>query len=523
MSSFMGPLIPVFNDLYKNGVQVRGNTFRLKLLSATVDVSAMSLVKNTEHHSGKHGCGLCEDESVSVAKGRGHTSAYLCHDGKSVKRTNMRMQSQAREAFDMSDDADASVKGVKGYSVLSLVKDVDVSTHMTVDYLHGTCLGVMKAMICMWIRDKQKPYYIGNRLVEINRRLRKIKPTDGITPGPRSITNEISHLRASDFRSFLCYYGMMALKGILPDDYYVHFSMMSIAIHTLSKDDIAAKDLTIANELLRKFYPLFEVYYGQENCTIHVHNMCRHLVDSVRRSGPVWSFGCFSFESNYAQMVKYVRGSNGVGIQVIKNYSLLKRARSLAEAASCSEVSAILLHRVLGDDYTRNPDGIFKYKRSYASTFDIEELKKRLDCEDVTAMKITKTKPKEGGEILHSLEAAQKKSRISYVVSYMDNIKKYGRISYFLEVVDKEKDTLTLARIQPSVIISENAFKNGCENSWKEHGLKDRTGSHAKEIEFKGCDSVLIDVRDIVSKVLFMETGPDRGVVLPVACRWEQD
>ncbi|XP_033103258.1 uncharacterized protein LOC117106034 [Anneissia japonica] len=433
------------------------------------------------------------------------------------------MKTQAHEAFKMSDDVDASVKGVKGYSVLSLAKDVDVSTHMLVDYLHGTCLGVMKAMICMWIRDKQEPYYIGDRLVEINRRLTKIKPTNDITSGPRSLSNEISHFKASDFRSFLCYYGMVVLKGILPDDYYVHFSMMAIAIHTLSKDDIDAKDLAMADELLHMFYILFDANYGQENCTIHVHNMCRHLVDSVRRGGPVWAFGCFSFESNCAQMIKYIRGrSNDIGMQVVKNYSLLQRARSLKEAASCQDVKTIIC-RVL-EDNTRNYDDRYRCKRSYASTFDIEEIKKKLDCGDVTAMKVTKARKASHreGEILSSMDVGSK-SRISYVVSYMDSVKKYGRISYYLDVVANQKRIYLLAKIQQSVIISENAFKNGCENSWKEHSLKDITGSHAKEIEFKGCDSVLVDVHDIVSKVLFMETGPDRGVVLPVACRWEQD
>jgi hypothetical protein len=71
---------------------------------------------------------------------------------------------------------------------------------------------------------------------------------------------------ASELRAWLLYYSLPVLKGILPDDYYCHFALLSTSIYLLLQQPVTQQNLILADRQLEEFYCRLEDYYGKSNC-----------------------------------------------------------------------------------------------------------------------------------------------------------------------------------------------------------------------------------------------------------------
>ena len=110
---------------------------------------------------------------------------------------------------------------------------------------------------------------------------------------PRSL-EDLGHFKASEYKSFLLYYGLPCLLGILPDEYYQYFLLLVQAVFSLLKESITERDLKQASALLKHFCLNMSVFYGKRYETSNVH-LLLHLVEKVRDLGPLWSQSCFYF------------------------------------------------------------------------------------------------------------------------------------------------------------------------------------------------------------------------------------
>jgi len=79
-----------------------------------------------------------------------------------------------------------------------------------------------------------------------------------LIPGKR-IMNKIL---ASEFRSFLLYWGPIVLKDTIPKNYYQHFLLLSVAIRILLSPSITSSMLDLASKCLDKFLNLMLPLYG---------------------------------------------------------------------------------------------------------------------------------------------------------------------------------------------------------------------------------------------------------------------
>ncbi|XP_033114195.1 uncharacterized protein LOC117114616 [Anneissia japonica] len=80
LSTFLMPIIDVWNDLQTKGVVVKSGstrkTVRIKILAGTMDLPAMSMVKEIKQFNSFYGCGICEERGVRLKKGKGSVQAY---------------------------------------------------------------------------------------------------------------------------------------------------------------------------------------------------------------------------------------------------------------------------------------------------------------------------------------------------------------------------------------------------------------------------------------------------------------
>lgn len=81
------------------------------------------------------------------------------------------------------------MRSVKGPTCLIKIPHFDIISGMPPDHMHNIHLGVVRQMASMWLDsdNHEKPYYIGNRVNELDEQLLLIKPPCNITRVPRSL------------------------------------------------------------------------------------------------------------------------------------------------------------------------------------------------------------------------------------------------------------------------------------------------------------------------------------------------
>ena len=182
----------------------------------------------------------------------------------------------------------SNVMGVKGPSWLSLLEDYDNVRGIAIDYMHGVLLRVQKLLLKLWFNSSfsGKAYSISHLSETLDERLQHITPTLEISRLPRSITEHLKYWKANELRSFLLYYGIPSLYGLLPDAYFNQYVLFVHAIYLLLKDEIKQSHLCEAENLLNQFCALFPSLYEERFTTMNIDQLL-HLSDDLRELGPL--------------------------------------------------------------------------------------------------------------------------------------------------------------------------------------------------------------------------------------------
>ena len=224
------------------------------------------------------------------------------------------------------------VNGVKGPSWLSLLKHFDLVRGIAIDYMHGVLLGVQKLLLTLWFNPtfSKEHFSIFSKVEIIDERLNQILPTFEVKRLPRSISEHLKYWKASELRSFLLFYGLPTLYGLLPDNYFSHYTLFVNAIFILLQESITEADLLEADRLLDSFCKSFSNLYHPRFHTLKVHQLL-HLVDDVRDLGPLYTHSCFAFEDKNGFLLKLIHGTQFIDSQIISAVSITQKLPELRE------------------------------------------------------------------------------------------------------------------------------------------------------------------------------------------------
>jgi len=153
--------------------------------------------------------------------------------------------------------------------------------------------------------------------------------------------------KASEWRAFTLFYGLICLRGILPDKYLTHFMLLSQAIYILLQDNITQIDICNAEICLRTFVSNFAVLYGSKNMTFNIHILL-HIPNCVRNWGPLWNYSNYSFENVNGVLLNLFHGTQAVGKQICSSLRTLRNMNNIAIARSINLPSSIhnLMHNL---------------------------------------------------------------------------------------------------------------------------------------------------------------------------------
>lgn len=133
---------------------------------------------------------------------------------------------------------------------------------------------------------------------------------------PRPLS-ECKRYKATEFRQILLYTAPMVLKNMLPIEKYNHFITLHVAITILVSEKYCNTFLNYAEKLLYHFVEVTKIIYDQHYLSHNVHNLL-HLVDDVRKFGPLDSFSNFGSENFLQYLKNLLKNSHRPLQQIIK-------------------------------------------------------------------------------------------------------------------------------------------------------------------------------------------------------------
>lgn len=510
MWTFLKPHSRSFAAL-ENGVYIespeRGN-FLCKgiVLACTCDLPARCLLCNGMQYNGENGCWKCLQPGQTVKTGvRGHSRAFLYQDDnpKGPLRTSESVKENGVEAARRQKRGVSRyiVNGVKGPSWFSLLKHFDLVRGMGIDYMHGVLLGVQKLLLTLWFSPtfSKERFSIFLKVEYVDERLSQILPSSEIKRLPRSISEHLKYWKASELRSFLLFYGLPTLYGLLPDNYFSHYTLFVHAIFILLQESISQADLQEADRLLDGFCKSFSNLYHPRFHTLNVHQLL-HLVDDVRDLGPLYTHSCFAFEDKNGFLLKLIHGTQFIDSQIISAVSVTQKLPELREKCvpEGSEVDLLYkdLSRVSKSKFrTEILPNIYALSATYQvclATAEMNALENYLgfSCPKERFWAFNRLEITTSSSIICGLAYKRMHKRNCAVVRYsVDNTWAFAMVKFFIkyERSSTSEQPLYLAIAHPIL----------CENYNPKIHINRVTSSSLEEI-------TVLDVKDIYTNCLYI-------------------
>lgn len=190
------------------------------------------------------------------------------------------------------------------------------------DYMHAVLLGVVKQLWELFTASSNhtKPYYIGQQMSEVEKRMITIRTPSLFSRYPGKI-EDMKKNKASDWENMLFHYFYPCVVGILPKKYLDHFMLLSTCIFELLDIHLTQHTIAKVEKQLKDFVRKFQILYGEENMFFNVH-VLTHLAGSAKHFGALWNSSLYPYENGNGMILKFRTGNNHPVIQITNKFIL---------------------------------------------------------------------------------------------------------------------------------------------------------------------------------------------------------
>ena len=243
---FIEDTIQCVSALLQHGLEFDNRLLQVNLRCVVCDAPARAMVKSIKQYSGYYGCERC------TQKGRWAKKIIYPQITNLNLRTDHSFRTRAQEEHHKP--------AMSPFCNLP----IDMITKFSIDYMHQSCLGVMKILLLLWLRGKKEIKMAAIHVAEVSRRSHSIKEfiPNAFARKPRGM-EELDYWKATEFRQFLLYTGKYVLKGILRPELYDHFMTLNVALGIMVCPSLAQDHRVYAHELLTCFVGNCEKLYGE--------------------------------------------------------------------------------------------------------------------------------------------------------------------------------------------------------------------------------------------------------------------
>ena len=223
-------------------------------------------------------------------------------------------------------------KGVVGPSALLDLHDFDIVRDTPCEYLHSTCLGVVKRTVSLTFSvGESRPRNTKRKLsdpAQFNVLMLNIKMPRESSRRAREL--DFAVLKGAEFRNIAIFFFPLVIEcieeGEEERELWLCLAYMVRACIVPSQE-FRYVNLNVIEMCSKKVYHIYEKLFGAVNCTYNTHTVFSHITE-IRAHGPLTETSAFSFESFYGELKNcYVPGTPSPLKQAFQKL-LLKRAVS---------------------------------------------------------------------------------------------------------------------------------------------------------------------------------------------------
>lgn len=354
---YLGVFILEASSMYVDGFYIDDVHYTVKILVFINDIPASALVKKTKGHTGRCSCTKCDTLGIRFSNSR---SVSFPHVGNPRTNESFREQSQ--------------IEHHNGTSPLVELPYLDMVRDFPCEYMHLLCLGVQKKNLTLWTSGSQ-PYSLTTvQRQNIEKELKSITsyfPSD--FNRKHLDLSEVTRWKATQFRTFLLYVGIVVLKDNINEDIYNHAILLHVATTICMVEDYFIH-LDLAHKMFLDYIKVFSHIYGSHMVSINIHNLA-HVTEDVKRFGKLDNFSAFPFENKLGEIKRLLRSGNKPLEQIANrihesfNADLYNQAKDMKTKKQCTSTYVELKDFSLKRDDTNcwfltNDKRIYMFERA---------------------------------------------------------------------------------------------------------------------------------------------------------------
>uniref|UniRef100_A0A7M5UW45 Uncharacterized protein n=1 Tax=Clytia hemisphaerica TaxID=252671 RepID=A0A7M5UW45_9CNID len=310
---YLEDLLNEYNELRDNGFVFDNKQYYVKIWCMLCDAPARQFIKCIKGHGGFYSCERCMIKGERI-------------DGRTVfLATNMDLRTE-------EDFENFKYEGKHQHQLSPLVEarsGLKCIEGFPLDYMHLVCLGVMKRIL-QFLKEGPRLCRLSQRQIrQVSQMLQSFrgKMPSEFARQPRGL-NHFKRFKATEFRSFLLYYGFIVLSDVLTQAVYEHFLKLVVALRILldENDEFRNENLDYAKRLLAYFSDQAATHYSASFTVYNVHGLIHLADDALKYNVNLDIISCFPFENHLQILKKLVRNATNPLVSVVKRVTELESA-----------------------------------------------------------------------------------------------------------------------------------------------------------------------------------------------------
>lgn len=190
-------------------------------------------------------------------------------------------------------------KRKKGENILQKELNIQLVSQVVNDPMHDFDLGVGKRFVQLYAKKTNHRAKIDEKHAIIRCRYQPTEFQRRVRP-----ISEWRHWKASEYKNFIQYWGVVSLKGVVSQEKYEHFMLLSLSARMLSRVEFRNYWGDVVKSMLERFLINIEAFYDKKNLVCSVHKLM-HLADEcILQNAPMYSFSAYPFESFMGSIMK---------------------------------------------------------------------------------------------------------------------------------------------------------------------------------------------------------------------------
>ena len=203
------------------------------------------------------------------------------------------------------------------YTALLKLPYFNPSRMLIVDPMHNLFLGTAKHILkSVWINQKTlspEDFDI------IQSRIDKIKVPSDMGRIPYKIASGFSSFTADQFKNWVLYYSLLALRNTLSQDDIECWRHFVLACRLLCSKTITVEKAKLADAFLMHYCKRTERMYGRNIITPNMH-LHAHLYECIMDYGPIHGFWLFAFERFNGILGQQPNNNRSIEVQLMRRF-----------------------------------------------------------------------------------------------------------------------------------------------------------------------------------------------------------